>query len=102
MEHGPPAELGENYAAEYKARLGLFLFAFYGAVYAGFTIINTVSPQTMSERVIWGLNLAVVYGFGLIIFAIVLGLIYNALCSRAERRARAAAAAGNAKKEQTA
>lgn len=93
MEHGPPVELGEDHASEFKARLGLILFAVYGIVYAGFTIISTVSPKTMGETVIWGLNLAVVYGFGLILLAVVMGLIYNAVCSRAERHAQAAAEA---------
>ncbi len=33
-----------------------------------------------------GLNLAVVYGFGLIIFALVLALIYSRACGRREKR----------------
>ncbi len=96
MDHGPAVELGEDYASEFKARLGLILFAVYGIVYAGFTIINTVSPRTMGETVLWGLNLAVVYGFGLILLALVMGLIYNAVCSRAEAAAEAAAVAAAA------
>ncbi len=35
---------------------------------------------------VFGLNWAVVYGFGLIAFALVVAIIYNALCSRAEER----------------
>ncbi len=87
MSHGPPVQLGEDHAAGFKARLGLILFLVYGLVYAGFIVINTFSPQTMGETVVWGLNLAVVYGMGLIVFAVVLGLIYNAVCTRAERLA---------------
>lgn len=63
------------------------LFVVYGLVYAGFIVINTLSPKTMGETVVWGLNLAVVYGMGLILFAVVLGLVYNAVCTRAEQRA---------------
>jgi len=32
----------------------------------------------------FGVNLAVVYGFSLILFALVLALIYTAMCSRKE------------------
>ena len=34
----------------------------------------------MEKEIIFGLNLAVVYGFGLIGFALVLALIYNTMC----------------------
>ncbi len=35
-------------------------------------------------EVVAGLNLALFYGIGLIIFAVFLGIIYNYLCSRYE------------------
>ena len=54
------------------------------AVYAGFIIINTVAPKLMGKQVIFGLNLAVTYGFGLIILAVIAGLIYNAICTKKE------------------
>ena len=34
--------------------------------------------------VILGLNLAVVYGMGLIVLAIVMGLVYNQMCTKKE------------------
>jgi len=74
-------------AARLKSRLGIILFFVYLAVYAGFVAINTVRPKLMQRVVIAGLNLAVVYGFGLILLAIIMGLIYNALCLGYERRA---------------
>jgi hypothetical protein len=40
----------------------------------------------MGQIVFAGLNLAVVYGFGLIFLAIIMGLIYNVICTRAEDR----------------
>lgn len=86
MNHGSPVESKQDYASDVKARIGLVLFAFYGLVYAVFVIVNTVSPQTMSESVIFDLNLAVVYGFGLILLAIIMGLIYNAICTRYEKQ----------------
>ena len=85
MNHGPSSDWGKDNATAYKTRLGLRMFFVYLIVYAGFVVINSVWPEVMSKA-IGGLNLAVVYGFGLIVFALVLALIYNALCCRAEER----------------
>jgi uncharacterized membrane protein (DUF485 family) len=86
MQHKPAPQTEADAAAPYKTRLGLILFAFYGLFYVGFVAINAISPKTMGVIVVGGLNLAVVYGFGLIILAIMLGLIYHVLCVRAEDR----------------
>lgn len=86
MEHGPPAPVEQDNAIGPKTRLGVALFIVYGLFYAGFVVINTLSPATMGSEIVLGLNLAVIYGFGLIIVAIILGLIYNAICTRIERR----------------
>ncbi len=86
MQHKPAPDLGTDAASGFKTRIGLILFAIYGLIYVGFVLINTFSPQTMGQIVLAGLNLAVVYGFGLIILAIVMGLIYSVICSRAEDR----------------
>jgi uncharacterized membrane protein (DUF485 family) len=84
MAHGPATKWGEDKASGYKARLGVYLFIFYTLVYAGFIIINVVKPALMGVIVFAGLNLACVYGFGLIILAIIMGLIYNYMCSQKE------------------
>lgn len=81
---------GTDAASPAKARLGMWLFLFYCVVYGGFVALNTVSPTTMEAPGILGLNLAVTYGFGLIVLAIVMGLIYNAICGRMEDRMNAA------------
>jgi len=73
-------------AARKKSRLGIILFFVYLAVYAGFVAVNTIWPRLMERVVLGGLDLAVVYGFGLIVLAIIMGLIYNALCMRYERQ----------------
>lgn len=57
--------------------LGLALFAAYTLLYLGFVLINAFSASTMETVVFAGLNLAIVYGFGLIIAAIVLAFIYG-------------------------
>jgi uncharacterized membrane protein (DUF485 family) len=86
MHHEPAPEMEDDPASAFKARVGLILFAIYGLIYVGFVVINTFIPKTMAHIVFAGLNLAVVYGFGLIILAIVMGLIYNVICTRAEDR----------------
>ncbi len=84
--HGPASDWGEDKASDYKASLGIKLFIVYCIVYAGFVAINTVSPKTMGIIIFSGLNLACVYGFGLIILAIIMGVIYNSMCTAAEDR----------------
>lgn len=84
MDHGPSVELGEDLASEKKSKLGLKLFFVYTLVYFGFVLINTINPTLMEKQIMFGLNLAVVYGMGLIIFAIILGLAYNKICSNYE------------------
>ena len=84
MGHGPATQWEEDKASDYKARLGIYLFIVYILVYAGFIFINIVSPKAMGIIIFAGLNLACVYGFGLIILAIVMGLIYNKMCTDKE------------------
>lgn len=63
-----------------NARLGLWLFAAYLILYLGFVLLSAFAAQTMERPVIAGLNLAIVYGFGLIIGALVMALVYGMLC----------------------
>jgi uncharacterized membrane protein (DUF485 family) len=67
-----------------SSRLGLTLFAIYLAFYGGFVLLNTFSPAKM-DRLPWaGINLAVWYGFALIIGAVVLAFIYGIFSRDAE------------------
>ena len=66
-------------------RLGAILFIFYSLVYAGFVAINVFSPVTMEAKILFGMNLATVYGFGLIIFALIMALVYNQMCNNHEK-----------------
>lgn len=84
MLHGKAAELGKDYAAKRKSKLGVKLFFIYAAIYAGFVFIGVTRPDWMGTKVIFGLNLAIVYGFSLIIIAIVMGFLYHLACSRLE------------------
>lgn len=86
MLHGPAVKLEKDNASAVKSKLGLKLFAVYALIYAGFVVINMVDPALMELKIIAGLNLAVVYGFGLIILAIIMGIIYNGICTDCEER----------------
>ena len=63
-----------------NARLGMRLFFIYLVMYLVFVLVNAFSADTMETPAIAGLNLAIVYGFGLIITALVMAFIYGALC----------------------
>lgn len=84
MDHGPAVVLGEDKASRRKQRLGVWMFILYSIVYAGFVAIGVINYKLMGKIVLGNLNLAVVYGFGLILFAIFLGLIYNWRCTKFE------------------
>jgi uncharacterized membrane protein (DUF485 family) len=85
MHHGPAVELGEDLASKKKARLGVWFFFLYFIFYAGFVAIGVFNYELLSIKVL-GQNLAIVYGIGLIVFAVVLGVIYNAICTRYENQ----------------
>ncbi len=63
-----------------NARIGLILFAIYLVLYAGFVFVNAFAPELMEVTPIAGVNLAILYGFGLIIAALALALLYGWLC----------------------
>ena len=89
MLHGPAQDSGPDPARSYKTSLGVRMFLVYCVVYAGFVFLNVFTEgEAMQTIVFAGLNLAVVYGVGLIVFALVLALIYNVLCTRRERALR--------------
>jgi len=61
-------------------RLGLWLFAAYLALYGGFVLLNTFRPAAMEATPVAGVNLAVLYGFVLILAAFALACLYGWLC----------------------
>ena len=82
MMHGPAPESAPDPASRYKSRLGVRMFLLYCVVYAGFVFLNVLSEGRAMQTIVFaGLNLAVVYGMGLIILALVLAVIYNRLCT---------------------
>lgn len=74
---------GERYprSVSFKTALGVWMFIAYAVVYVGFTAINVFNAKLMEIEVVAGLNLAIVYGFALILFALAEALIYHFICS---------------------
>lgn len=67
-----------------KSKLGVRLFFIYLICYAGFVILGVFKYELLATTVFAGLNLAVAYGIGLIVFAVILGVIYNHYCTKYE------------------
>jgi uncharacterized membrane protein (DUF485 family) len=84
MLHEPATKVGKDAASDWKAKLGIKLFWLYCVIYMGFVGIAVFAPETMKKTVLAGTNLAIIYGLGLIIFAIILGLVYNHVCTKKE------------------
>ncbi len=73
---------------KHHTQLGLTLFAIYVALYLGFMILAAYFPEQMAKPTpLGGVNLAVVYGVGLIVAALLLATIYT-LFSRAADEAQ--------------
>jgi uncharacterized membrane protein (DUF485 family) len=68
-----------------NARLGLTLFLVYLALYLGFMGIAAFKYELFSSTPFGGVNLAILYGFALIAAALLLALIYMALCKTDDR-----------------
>jgi hypothetical protein len=84
MLHEPATPVGKDSAGPYKMRLGIWMFVLYSLFYASFVAINLLSPLTMGAIVFLGLNLATVYGFALILVALIEALVYDAMCRKKE------------------
>lgn len=85
MGHGPAVKLGKDNASAYKTRLGVMFFVVYTLVYFSFVAINSIKPSFM-QQIVMGQTVAVVYGFFLIVLALIMAVIYNHKCTAAESR----------------
>jgi uncharacterized membrane protein (DUF485 family) len=65
-------------------RVGFVLFGIYLLLYGGFVFLSAFAPETMERTPIAGVNLAILYGFGLIIAAFVMAVLYGVLSGRTE------------------
>ncbi len=63
-----------------NARVGFVLFIVYLLLYGGFVFLNAFAAEVMERTPIAGVNLAILYGFGLIVAALIMALLYGFLC----------------------
>jgi uncharacterized membrane protein (DUF485 family) len=78
-DHATPDEPPDLTCERHNARLGLVLFAVYLTAYGTFVGISAFAPWVM-DLTVGRLNVAVVYGLGLIGGAVLLALVYAVLC----------------------
>jgi uncharacterized membrane protein (DUF485 family) len=69
----------QDHAAR-RARYGLWLFGVYLLLYGGFMALSAFAPAAMERTPFAGVNLAVLYGLGLIGAAFLLAVLYDLLC----------------------
>lgn len=81
-----------------NTRNATILFLIYLALYAGFMGLASYAPQKMGVKVLAGVNLAIIYGMGLIIVAVLLAMVYMYLCSRTMTAFKASQNASNGAK----
>jgi uncharacterized membrane protein (DUF485 family) len=67
-------------AAARNSRRGLALFAVYLLLYGAFVLTNAFAPEVMEQAPFAGVSLSIIAGFGLIVAAFALALLYGWLC----------------------
>jgi uncharacterized membrane protein (DUF485 family) len=77
----PPPDLDHPHLIARNARYGLILFAIYVVFYAGFVALSAFGLEKMKIDIA-GVNLAIVYGLGLIALAFVMAIIYMLICGK--------------------
>jgi uncharacterized membrane protein (DUF485 family) len=63
-----------------NSKIGLILFSIYAVFYLGFVLVNAFAASWVEWVPFLGLNLAILWGVGLIALALVLALVYGFLC----------------------
>lgn len=66
----------------YNTRMGVGLFLIYLLFYGGFMALSAFRPHIMSTPFLGGVNVSVLYGFALIVLALVLALVYLRACRK--------------------
>jgi uncharacterized membrane protein (DUF485 family) len=86
LDHGPSGheETETEAASARNARIGRVLFVVYLVGYVGYMILVAFKPEVLRKVAPPGVNVAVSYGFALIIGALLLALIYAWMCRAAK------------------
>lgn len=86
LDHGPAEQMPEDAAVSARnARVGWRLFLVYLAIYLTYCLLVAFRLDAMRAVGWGGVNVAILYGFGLIVAAFVIALIYAWLCRGRER-----------------
>jgi uncharacterized membrane protein (DUF485 family) len=89
MPTGPDPAPGDDHsltpAERHNRRLGLILFFVYLLLYVAFVAVCAIDYRLMALKVVWGVNLAVVWGMVLIFAAFALALVYLQLAKPDDR-----------------
>lgn len=85
MDHGCNQRQAEDpTAVAWNQRLGLWLFAVYALTYAAFLLVCIGGGEWLLATWLGGLSNAVVMGFGLIVLAVLVALVYGMACRTTE------------------
>lgn len=63
-----------------NSRYGRMLFLVYLLIYGAFVLTNAFAPELMDRTPVLGVSLSIIAGFGLIVAAFLLALVYGWLC----------------------
>jgi uncharacterized membrane protein (DUF485 family) len=66
----------------HNTRMGVWLFLVYVLFYGGFVALSAFKHDVMAQPFIAGVSLAIVYGFSLILVALILALVYMKVCRK--------------------
>ena len=84
MLHEPAAKAEKDNASEWKAKLGIKLFWLYCLTYMAFVATAVFATDSLGKPFVAGTNRAIIFGVALILWAVILGVIYNYLCTKKE------------------
>jgi uncharacterized membrane protein (DUF485 family) len=63
-----------------NSRVGLIFFSIYLLIYCGYVGIAAFAPAQLERTPVAGLNVAILYGLGLIVFALIFAVCYGWAC----------------------
>lgn len=69
----------------HNTRMGVWLFLVYVLFYGGFVALSAFNYELMAQPFIAGVSLAIVYGFSLILAALILAIIYMTICRKSSK-----------------
>lgn len=82
--HGKTEHIKDSKSSKVKEIVGQWFFMLYTIFYAIFILTNVMSPRFMGIDV-GDLNIAITFGFGLILLAILLAFAYNHISTHVEQ-----------------